>query len=120
MEWVKSGEFDSLEEYLKCFVWLTTTKASDIVVGEGKRLGCSNALMEVEYDVPNKPAKTLMDGYWINYAWIIKSYLREEGVYGIGLNYHHFKMAGDKEEPFPPIPQYLVKAYRKWRWSIVK
>ncbi len=115
MTFIKHTDFKDIQEYLDCYIWLTTERQCDIVNPKDKSVmlsGFSNPIAAFEYYIPNNISTKIETTYWSNYTWICKSFIAEDLFAHTKTEYHHFKMATNKELPYPPIPDFLVKLYK--------
>lgn len=103
---------NNAEDYLKVYVWLTSTRLMDVVKDRKILLGVSNTVMTVERLIPENPKPVKENCFWSCSTWIIKSFIDSDMTPQFQERYFHFKMNDLKEYSTPPIPEHLVKLYR--------
>ena len=120
-KWAKFSDFIDDREYLKCYVWLTTSSLNNIEVNGKLLAGFDTVIAEFKKHIPSDLSPVIKETYWDNYTWICKTYLYESDpselkgsprFYTIlRQEYYHFKMLNESDEIFPPIPMFLVDLY---------
>lgn len=118
--WLKVTEFQSVDQYLDCFVWLTTRRMLNIPY-KGKMLsGLGNVCASWHLELPSNYSKDKLyeieeHRYWNVPTWICVSYIgigESEYVTTPSNSYHHYRMPKITEDlHLPPIPMFLVRFY---------
>lgn len=113
-EWIVYSDFKTAEEYLDCYIWLTTTCMSDVAVGDKMYSGLSIPFVSFKFYSVNNPSKEIKEKYWENLTWIAIDSSDSNYMF----KHLHYKILNRSDEKYPPIPKHLVELYNKYKNSV--